>query len=111
LLRRLLAAAGLLEVVENAASEVAGRKVHRKVDRGGEARGVGAAMALHRDAVEAEENAAVVVARIHPLAHRLERAAGEHVAELGAPRALERLPEDLRVKLRRAFGRLQRDVA
>src|SRR6185437_477339 len=58
--------------------------VHLHVDRHangtGKAKCIGAAMALHRDAAEAEEDSAVVPPGIEALAQFLERGRGKHVA-------------------------------
>ena len=55
-----------------------------ELDRGGETFGVGAAVALDDDAVEAEKHAAIGPARIHALAQLPERRPREQIADAGA---------------------------
>ena len=58
-------------------------QVDRHADGIGEAQRVRAAMAFHADAVEAQEHAAIVTARIDPFAHLVQGARCEQVADLG----------------------------
>ena len=53
------------------------------VQRRGKAHGIGAAMAFHHHAVEAQKNAAIGSARIKPAAQRIERARGDEGADAG----------------------------
>ena len=78
-------------------------QIRRDADGVGEAERVGAAVALHDDAVEAQEHGTVVAARIEPLANQLQGWLRQHVAELGEQGALERLSQELRVKADGAF--------
>ena len=55
------------------------------VDGGGEAFGVGAAMAFDHDAVEAEKDAAIGLARVHLVAQRPERLPRQQIAEPRGP--------------------------
>jgi hypothetical protein len=57
------------------------RHVDRHVEGAGEAERVGAAMAFHHDAVEAEEYAAIGGARIELAPQRVQRAAREEGAD------------------------------
>ena len=68
-------------------------------------------MALDDDAVEAEKHAAVDVARVHLLAQRLERLAGEQIADARHQCAAHRLLEVVADLLGGALGGLERDVA
>ncbi len=63
-----------------------------ELDRGGKAFGVGAAVALDDDAVEAEKHPAIGAARIHALAQPTERRAGEQIADPRAERAAHCAP-------------------
>ena len=77
----------------------------------GEAERVGAAVALHHHAVQAEQDGAVVAARVHPLAQPVERRAGEQVAEAGGDGGGEDLAQEVAHQLERALAGLERDVA
>ena len=74
--------------------ESVGDHVDGDADRVGEADRVGAAMALHDDAVEPEQDGAVVAARIGPAADLLQRVARHEVAEPGDPRGPERAAQE-----------------
>src|SRR6478735_1098559 len=81
------------------------------LDGGSDAFGIGAAMALDDDAVEAEEDAAVHTARIHLFAQHVEGALGEEVADLGKQRARHCSAQILTDLPRCTFGRLQSNIA
>ncbi len=83
----------------------------RNIDGGCEAQRIGAAMTLHHDAVEPQEHAAIVLARIHALAQRRESARGEESAEPRQQRARQSKPEIGGKLLGGAFRRLERDIA
>ena len=85
--------------------------VDRHADGVGEAQRIRAAVALHADPVEAQEYAAIVAARIDPLAQLRPGAGGEQIADLGEGRGAEGVADELCVELGRALDRLQRDVA
>ena len=91
--------------------QIVAHHVVAEIDRVGEAFGVGAAVALDDDAVEAEEDAAVRLARIHLVAERAECAARQQVAEPGRQRAVHLALEDLAELAGGALGRLERDIA
>ena len=93
------------------ASKLVAHHVVADIDGRGEALGVGAAMALDDDAVEAEEDAAVGFARIHLLAQRLERRARQQIAEPRRPGAVHGAAQILRELARGAFRGLERDIA
>ena len=80
-------------------------------DRAREADGVGAAMALDDDPLQAEKHAAINGARVHTPTQFLKGAARQQIAEFGEERAVHRLPEIGGDLLGCAFGRFQGDVA
>src|SRR5512144_2485381 len=87
------------------------RHVVGRIDGGGEAGGVGAAMALHHNAVQAEENAAVQLAGVHLLLQRAKgalRKYGAEPSEKRPPHGSAKIFADL---LSGSLGGLQGDVA
>src|SRR6476620_5191382 len=87
------------------------RHVVGRIDGGGEAGGVGAAMALHDNAVQAEKNAAVQLARVHLLLQRAKGALRQYGAEpreKRSPHGSAKIFADL---LSGSLGGLQGDVA
>ena len=66
------------------AEQFVAHHVVAEIDRRGEALGVGAAVALDDDAVEAEEDAAIRLARVHLVAQHAEGVARQQVADAGA---------------------------
>ena len=75
-----------------------------ELDRGGEALGIGAAVALDDDAVEAEKDPAIGAARVDPFAQLVEGGAREQIADPAAERASASRPADSR----RSGGRCPR---
>src|ERR1700733_11419957 len=82
-----------------------------ELDGGGKTLGIGAAVAFDHDAVEAEKDPAVGLARIHQLAQLPERRAGKQVADPRAQRPAHCGFEVLADLARRALGGLERDIA
>ena len=80
-------------------------------DSGGEAFGIGAAVTLDDDAVEAEKHPAVGAAWVQPLAQLAKARAREQITDAGAERALHRGAQILADLAGGAFGGLERDVA
>src|ERR1700730_9626128 len=122
--RKIMSKGGRLRLVDgslqrgerrDAGADLVEEAVHLHVDADadgvGEADGVRAAMALHRDAVESEEDGAVVAPGIEPLTQLLERGRGKDIADACGQRMLERRAQELGEQPRRAFRGLQRDVA
>ena len=72
---------------------------------------VGAAVAFHHDAVEAEEGCPVIAARIDSGLHLAEAALGEQVGQPGHDRAAEGLAQIFAVQPDRALDGLQHDIA
>src|SRR5690606_27221376 len=101
----------LLQIPFDLVPEAVADHVVADIHRRGEALGIRAAMALDDDAVEAEEHAAVRLARVHLLAHAVEGALGENVAELGEPGTRHSRAQVFGDLPRRAFRRLQGDVS
>ena len=66
------------------------------VERAGKAEGIGAAMAFHHHAVQAQENPAIGGARIELAAQRFERAARQHRAKPRQQRTPERAAQKIR---------------
>ena len=93
------------------ASKIVAHHVVAEIDRCGEALGVGAAVALDDDAVEAEEDPAVGLARIHLVAQRAERRAGPEHSPAWPPGPAQRLLEKMEDLARGALGSLERDIA
>src|SRR6476646_2455977 len=58
-------------------------------DRVAETERVGAAVALDRDTVEAEQHGAIVAPRVHPFAHLLQGVGGQQIADTGEQRMFE----------------------
>ena len=82
-----------------------------EIDRIGEAFGIGPAMALDDDPVEAEEDAAIGLARIHLVTQHLECIAGEQITDPRAQGPRHRAAQ-IRGELPRGSLRgLDRDVA
>src|SRR5690606_17315442 len=75
------------------------------------AEGVGAAVTLHRDAVEAEERATVNAPRVDFLLQNAETAARQERPEPGKQRPHHGVLEILADLARRALGGLERDIA
>src|SRR5205085_4317549 len=80
------------------------------VDRIGEAFGIGPAVALDHDAVEAEEYSAIGFSWVHFAGERAECVTREQIAELRPYRSGHRAPEILRDLTSGALGGLERDV-
>src|SRR6516165_9261721 len=80
-------------------------------DRGGEALGIGAAVAFDDDAVEAEKDAAVGLAWIHALLEFLKRGAREHIAKPDAQRTTHGGPDVFTDLPCGPLRGLERDVA
>src|SRR4051812_19423724 len=87
------------------------RHVVGDIDGARDAERVRAPMALDHDAVKAEEDAAVDLARVHLLAQRVEGLPGEEIADLGGPGPGHGAAQVLADLLCRALGGLQGDVA
>jgi hypothetical protein len=68
-------------------------------------------VALDDDAVEAEEDAAVDLSRIHLVAQRANGVSREHIADAGHQGAAHGVAHIGRDLPRRSFGRLQRDIS
>src|SRR5579883_381391 len=77
------------DAVADLVEEAVDLHVDGDADGVGEAQGVGATMALHADAVEAEKDRAVVSVRIEPLTQLLERARREEIANPRHQRVLK----------------------
>ncbi|PAV68946.1 hypothetical protein WR25_16046 [Diploscapter pachys] len=101
----------IAEVVGDAAREVGAHHLGGIADRGGDAAFVGAAVALHDDAVEAQEDRAIVIVGIEVVAQQLGRRTRDQEADLRADRAAERALEQIGDEARRPLGGLQRDIA
>src|SRR6266852_2649023 len=86
-------------------------EVDGDADGVGEAMRIGAAMALDADALQAEEDGAVVAPRIEPLAPLVQRACRQPIADARRQRILEGRAQELGIEPRRALGSLDRDVA
>ena len=84
---------------------------HGDADRVGDALGLGAAMALHHQAVEAEEDRAIMVVGVEVDLEQVERRPRQREAGLGAKRALEGAAQQVGDEPRRALRGLERDVA
>src|SRR5216684_1964657 len=69
------------------------------------------AMALDADALQAEEDGAVVAPRIEPLAQLAQRACRQPIADARRQRILEGRAQELGIEPRRALCSLDRDVA
>ena len=73
--------------------------------------GVGAAVALHHQAVEAEEDRAIVVVGVEVDLQQVERGPRQREAGLRPKRALEGAAQQVGDEARRALGGLERDIA
>src|SRR5947208_17009045 len=82
-----------------------------EIDCVGEALGVSAAVTLYHDAVEAQENTSVGLARIHLARERAESPPRQKVTEPSRHRAIHLLLEVLAQLTRGAFGSLEGNVA
>src|SRR3546814_12533762 len=80
--RRLMSGMINLQILGNLFRESIARHVVANVDRGGEAFGIGAAMALDDNAVKAEADAAIHLAGVHLLAQQVEGPLGAQIAAL-----------------------------
>ncbi len=105
------AAFWLAEHLGNLRLQLVARHVVAEVDRRGEAFGIGAAMALDDDAVEAEKYAAVDLAWIHLVLQCRERVAGEQIAELGEQRPAHGVAQIFAKLFGGSFGSFQGDIA
>src|SRR5579883_3494 len=114
---RLRLVQGSLQGVESAdpvadlVEEAIDLHVDGDADRIGKAQRVGAAMALDADAVEPEEDRAVVAARIEPLAQLLERARGEEIADARHQRILKGGTQEVHEQACRSLAHFYGDVA
>src|SRR5690348_3595530 len=100
-----------LELLTDLVEETVCLHVDRDPDGIRETEGIGPAVALHGDALQAQEYGAVVLARIEPAAHSIDRAAGEQVADASQQRMPEGRAEVVHHQLDRAFRGLERDIA
>ena len=82
-----------------------------KIDGARKSKGVGPAVALHRNPVKSQKSAAVNPARVHFLLQNPETTLREKRAELTHHRTRHRGPEVSTNLARRPLGGLQRDVA
>ena len=107
------AAATPRAVGDDAGVDVGLGHVDRHVERAGKAQRVGAAMAFHHHAVQAQKNAAIGGARIELAAQRVQRAATRSSAPSlpTAASASARWRRIVRHQLGGAFGGLERDIA
>ena len=99
------------EILGDLAGQVLAHHPRRDPDRIGDALVGGAAMALHDQAVEAEEDRAIMVVRIEMVAQQFGRRARDQEADLRADRAGEGALQQVGDEARRALERLQRDIA
>src|SRR5712692_3563311 len=99
------------DLLTNLIDEAVHDHIDSDADRIGEAERVGTAMALDRDAIEAKQHRTVVAPRIHALAHLLQGVGGEEIAYSGEDGMLEGGPQELAEEPRRAFRRLEGDIA
>ena len=83
----------------------------RSGDGTGKSLGIGAAVALHQDAVQANEQGTVVLARIELGAQRLQGRLGQQVSEPGKDRPAESLAQERGDQPGSALRHLQRHVA
>jgi hypothetical protein len=90
---------------------VAAGQVDADADGVAEALGGRAAVALHDDAVQAQQGAAVDGAGVDLLAHGLERRHGDQRAHLGLDAGGQSLFQQGRDEPGRALGGLERDIA
>src|SRR6195256_1426967 len=99
------------EAAADLGKQFAAHHVVAQVYGAGETFRVGAAVALDDDAVEAEENAAIRLARIHLLVERAERAARQQVAESPDQRTVHLALEQLAKLAGGALRGLERNVS
>ena len=99
------------ERLGNLGLQLVARHVVAEVDRRSEAFGIGAAMALDDDAVEAEKHSAVDLAWIHLVLQCRERVAGEQIAELGEQRPAHGVAQIFAKLFGGSFGSFQGDIA
>src|SRR3546814_15224226 len=99
------------EIGANLLDDAVAVHVDGDADGIGEAQRIGAAVALHRNPVQAQEHGAVVAARIDALAQLLHSRTRQHIAEAGEPRGAEGVAQVLVEQLPGSLGGLQRPVA
>src|SRR5688572_23649772 len=105
-----LLAVQLGDLVLDLAVEPRCRELHGAADRVLDGPGVGPPVADEAAAVDSEERRGAVLAVIGALPEAVERGLGEHVARLGAGRALHLLAEHAEDHLGERLGALQDDV-
>ena len=103
--------AEVVEVVGNLPDDVVADHAARDRNGVGDTLRIGAAVALHHQAVQAEEDRAVVVVGVEMNLKQVERWLRKREACLLPQRALERAAQQIGDEARSALRRLQCDVA
>src|SRR5690348_2038026 len=99
------------DAVADLVEEAVDLQVDGDADGVGEAVSVGTAMALDADALQTEEDGAVVAARIEAVAQLAQRVSRQPISQPRAECALEGRAQEVEGELDRPFGRLERNVA
>src|SRR5215831_2864522 len=99
------------EILADLIEGLLGDHVDGHADGIGKSQRIGTAVTLYGDAVETEEDGAVIAPRICAHAQRVQGWPRQEIAEARHHRALEAAAQELGIELRRALKGLQRHIA